>query len=65
MPHCTTCSTHNLCNTCEATYYMKNDKSGCVADCFAEDSSRYGNSSISSCVDSCADEDYIDNSHLC
>ena len=42
---------------------MKNDKSGCVASCYASDTSRYGNNSLKSCVDECAQVDYIDNSN--
>eukprot|EP00828_Plagiopyla_frontata_P014708 TRINITY_DN1919_c0_g1_i17.p1 TRINITY_DN1919_c0_g1~~TRINITY_DN1919_c0_g1_i17.p1 ORF type:complete len:2671 (+),score=531.96 TRINITY_DN1919_c0_g1_i17:5491-13503(+) len=65
MPHCNVCSAHNVCTNCEANYYFKNDKTGCVQNCFTEDTSRYGNASLSSCVDSCATDDYIYNSHLC
>ena len=53
MTNCLLCTAHNLCTECAPSYYIKSDRSGCVSDCYSQDSLRYGNAETLVCIDVC------------
>ena len=64
MSHCIACTSATVCTTCEAPYYLKVSKTGCVASCSANDNSYAKSGGVRECVSACANDEYS-NAGIC
>ena len=60
LNNCATCSSLSLCLTCEGGFYLKYDKTGCVASCKTDDTNRARDITNTKCVSVCGDGEYFD-----
>ena len=64
LDYCATCSSLDICLTCQAGYFLKSDNTKCVANCNTGDAGKARDSSGVKCVSTCPPGEYFDASDV-